>query len=110
MKKMFITAIFILMMVFCFLPLVQAADVIAIPSSLNTRVIALEVSATTLAGRIATVELSLVAQADTNVTTTATLYTPRFVGDALLGGAGAGTNGVWIAKGATSNDWVAIKP
>jgi len=38
------------------------------------------------------------------------LYTPRFVGDTLVGGAGAGTNAVWISKGATTNDWVAIKP
>lgn len=52
----------------------------------------------------------IVAQSDTNVTTTATTYTPRFKGDTLIGGAGAGTNAVWIAKGTTTNDWIAVKP
>ena len=66
---------------------------------LKTSVIALEVSATAIEAR-------LVAQADTNETTTATLYTPRFVGDTLVGGAGAGTNAVWISKGTTTNDWI----
>ena len=28
----------------------------------------------------------------------------------LFGGAGVGTNGVWVAKGATTNDWVQLKP
>jgi hypothetical protein len=51
-----------------------------------------------------------VAQADTNVTTTATALTPRRVGDVLVGGAGAGTNAVWIAKGTSTNDWVQITP
>ncbi len=48
------------------------------------------------------------AQSDTNATTTATAYTPRRVGDILVGGAGEGTNGVWIAKGTTTNDWVQV--
>jgi hypothetical protein len=61
-------------------------------------------------GNVATLQGEIVALADTNVTTTARTYTPRFVGDVLVGGAGVGTNAVWIAKGATSNDWVAIKP
>jgi len=51
-----------------------------------------------------------VAQLDTNQTSVANLYTPRFVGDTLVGGAGAGTNAVWISKGTTTNDWIAIKP
>ena len=51
-----------------------------------------------------------VAQADTNATTTATAYTPRRAGDVLVGGAGTGTNAVWIAKGTTTNDWVKVKP
>ena len=51
-----------------------------------------------------------VAQADTNATTTATAYTPRRAGDVLVGGAGTGTNAVWIAKGTTTNDWVQVKP
>ncbi len=64
----------------------------------------------TATGNVATLQGQIVAQADTNATTTATLYTPRFVGDTLVGGAGVGTNAVWVAKGATTNDWVAIAP
>lgn len=48
------------------------------------------------------------AQVDTNATTTTTGYTPAFVGQVLVGGAGTGTNGVWVAKGVTTNDWVAV--
>ena len=42
--------------------------------------------------------------------TTNTLHTPVFIGQFLFGGAGAGTNAVWIAKGLTTNDWVRIAP
>jgi hypothetical protein len=48
------------------------------------------------------------AQVDTNVTTTVTGYTPVFRGQVLVGGAGTGTNGVWVAKGTTTNDWVKV--
>ncbi len=64
----------------------------------------------TATGNVATLQGDIIAQADTNATTTATAYTPRFVGDVLIGGAGVGTNAVWIAKGVTTNDWVALKP
>lgn len=57
-----------------------------------------------------TITAEMTAQADTNVTTTATAYTPRRAGDVLVGGAGAGTNGVWISKGTSTNDWVQVKP
>lgn len=50
------------------------------------------------------------AQVDTNATTTVTGYTPEFRGQVLLGGAGTGTNGVWVARGATTNDWVQVAP
>ena len=50
------------------------------------------------------------AQADTNATTTVTGYTPAFVGQILVGGAGTGTNAVWVAKGVTTNDWVQVAP
>jgi hypothetical protein len=56
------------------------------------------------------VEAAIVAQADTNTTTTVTTYTPRRVGDILVGGAGEGTNAVWISKGSTTNDWVQVAP
>jgi len=52
----------------------------------------------------------MTAQADTNATTTATAYTPRRAGDVLVGGAGSGTNAVWISKGTGTNDWVQVKP
>ena len=35
---------------------------------------------------------------------------PAYRGQLLFGGAGAGTNGVWVAKGLTTNDWVRIAP
>ena len=53
---------------------------------------------------------SLVVAADTNVTTTVTLKTPAYKGQLLFGGFGTGTNGVWVAKGLTTNDWVRIAP
>lgn len=49
-------------------------------------------------------------QVDTNATTTATLKTPRYVGDMLIGSAGSGTGAVWVATVATTNGWLAIKP
>ena len=51
-----------------------------------------------------------VAQSDTDATTTATEYTPLFVGQVLTGGAGTGTNAIWIAKGVTTNDWIQVEP
>ena len=51
------------------------------------------------------------AQKDVTTNTTTTAYTPRQIGDWLIGYYhGAGTNGVWIAKGVTTNDWVLIIP
>ena len=47
---------------------------------------------------------------DTNVTTVASGRTPTYAGQWLFGHAGAGTNGVWVAKGVTTNDWVQLKP
>ena len=58
----------------------------------------------------ATITAEMTVQADTNATTTATAYTPRRVGDVLVGGAGTGTNAVWIAKGTSTNDWIQVKP
>ena len=49
-------------------------------------------------------------QSDTNETTTVTSYTPAFIGQVLVGGAGSGTNGVWVSKGVTTNDWVQVAP
>lgn len=60
--------------------------------------------------RTAAITAAVSAQADTNATTTATGYTPRRAGDILVGGAGTGTNAVWISKGTTTNDWVQVAP
>jgi len=62
----------------------------------------LDANATTLTANVARV--------DTNVTTTVTSYTPSKIGQILIGGAGTGTNGVWISKGVTTNDWVQVAP
>lgn len=51
-----------------------------------------------------------VARVDTNATTTTTSYTPAKIGQILIGGAGTGTNAVWISKGVTTNDWVQVAP
>ena len=61
------------------------------------------------AARTAAITAAVTAQSDTNATTTVTLYTPRRAGDILVGGAG-GSDGVWIAKGTTTNDWVQVAP
>ena len=47
---------------------------------------------------------------DTNATTAVSSYTPAFAGQILFGGAGEGTNGVWVASGVTTNDWVRFSP
>ena len=62
------------------------------------------------ADSVGSAAIGTITQSDTNATTTATLYTPAFIGQVLIGGAGTGTNGVWISKGLTTNDWVVVAP
>ncbi len=69
---------------------------------------AVTAEATARAAADAVLTAAIIAQVDTNVTTAITTYTPRRAGDILVGGAGVGTNGVWVSKGATTNDWVAV--
>ena len=45
------------------------------------------------------------AQVDTNEVADATLFTPDFVGQLLLG---SESNLVWVAVGATTNDWLLL--
>lgn len=46
------------------------------------------------------------ATAGVRVATSATDYTPRYIGDALIGWGGVETNEViWFAVGTTTNDW-----
>lgn len=69
----------------------------------------LEANASDAETRLAAAETK-VAQSDTNATTTATSYTPAYIGQVLVGSAGTGTNAVWISKGTTTNDWVQVAP
>ena len=93
------------------LSLAAVAGPITIPANAGTRLAAAEGAITTNAAAIAAVQSNMVAQVDTNATTDVTTYTPRIArGDVLVGSKGAGTNAVWIAKGATTNDWVQIAP
>ena len=69
--------------------------------------------ALTVTGNLTAANLStviLAAQSDTNAVTTTTSYTPRRVGDLLIGSAGLGTNAVWVSRGATTNDWTQVAP
>lgn len=45
------------------------------------------------------------AQVDTNEVADATLFTPDFVGQLLIG---SESNLVWVAGGATTNDWILL--
>jgi hypothetical protein len=89
-----------------------ALDDIPIPSDFydgaarKAQVDAIDVRLTAAEGKIG----ANFAQADTNATTTATAYTPEFVGQVLVGSQGSGTNAVWVAKGTTTNDWVIVEP
>lgn len=75
-------------------------DPVQLQQKLNTDGAAVE-------ARVAALE---VPQIDTNATTTVTAYTPRRIGDVLLGGKGEGTNLVCVSKGTTTNDWVQLVP
>lgn len=90
--------VFILATVFAFVAVAQYTPVT-------------EESAGTVSGSLVatgTGYIASTAQADTNATTTVTAYTPQFVGQVLVGGAGTGTNAVWVSKGVTTNDWVEV--
>ena len=57
---------------------------------------------------VAAASIGVISVSDTNDNTVATSYTPAYVGQILVGSVGAGTNGVWVSKGTTTNDWVGI--
>lgn len=63
-----------------------------------------EVDATELVANAAIPAASF-AQVDTNEVADATLFTPDFVGQLLLG---SKSNLVWVAGGATTNDWLSL--
>ena len=50
-------------------------------------------------------------QIDSNAVTVATAYTPRDLGDVLIGRIATATNAAWIAMGGvTSNSWIRFAP
>ena len=63
-----------------------------------------EVDATELVANAAIPAASF-AQVDTNEVADATLFTPDFVGQLLIG---SESNLVWVAGGATTNDWLLL--
>ena len=92
-----------------------AIDAISSPQGVNVIADDSVVSADILDGAIANADLAtaikVTPQSDTNATTTATQYTPRRIGDILEGNTGATTsNTLWIAYGATTNDWLRLGP
>jgi len=60
--------------------------------------------------RVVVTTNGLAVATDTNAVTEAASKTPAFAGQFLFGGAGAGTNAVWVAKGTATNDWVRVAP
>ena len=54
---------------------------------------------------IASTKLAGLALTDTNTTVTATLNTPLFAGQVLVGTV---SNLVWVSKGVTTNDWILV--
>jgi len=70
----------------------------------DIRALQAEVDATELVANAAIPAASF-AQVDTNEVADATLFTPDFVGQLLLG---SESNLVWVAGGATTNDWILL--
>jgi hypothetical protein len=65
--------------------------------------------ATVLAGAAAgatALQPATFAQVNTNVTANPAIYAPAFVGQVQIGTV---SNVLWVAKGTTTNDWVATK-
>lgn len=70
----------------------------------DIRALQAEVDATELVANAAIPAASF-AQVDTNEVADATLFTPDFVGQLLIG---SESNLVWVAGGATTNDWLSL--
>lgn len=70
----------------------------------DIRALQAEVDATELVANAAIPAASF-AQVDTNEVADATLFTPDFVGQLLLG---SESNLVWVAGGTTTNDWILL--
>ena len=86
--------------------LALAGAVMAVSPSIKKYV---KVKADAAEASAAVTATSLLAQVDTNVTTTATNYTADAVGQLLIGSAGSGTNAVWVATvSGSATNWVQI--
>ena len=70
----------------------------------DIRALQAEVDATELVANAAIPAASF-AQVDTNEVADATLFTPDFVGQLLIG---SESNLVWVAGGVTTNDWLLL--
>lgn len=70
----------------------------------DIRALQAEVDATELVANAAIPAASF-AQVDTNEVADATLFTPDFVGQLLIG---SESNLVWVAGGTTTNDWILL--
>lgn len=70
----------------------------------DIRALQAEVDATEVVANAAIPAASF-AQVDTNEVADATLFTPDFVGQLLIG---SESNLVWVAGGATTNDWLSL--
>jgi hypothetical protein len=57
---------------------------------------------------IAVTKIANVALIDTNAASVVTLSTPLFAGQLLVGGTVAPYDSLWVAKGTTTNDWLAV--
>ncbi len=81
--------------------------------ALEARATALEAKDAALQAEVDAIELvanaaipaASFAQVDTNEVADATLFTPDFVGQLLIG---SESNLVWVAGGATTNDWLLL--
>ena len=81
--------------------------------ALEARATALEAKDAALQAEVDAIELvanaaipaASFAQVDTNEVADATLFTPDFVGQLLIG---SESNLVWVAGGATTNDWILL--
>jgi len=82
-------------------------------AALEARATALEAKDAALQAEVDAIELvanaaipaASFAQVDTNEVADATLFTPDFVGQLLIG---SESNLVWVAGGATTNDWILL--
>lgn len=107
--KKFNTAMLFVMALVGVVALSIALDDVTIPADFYDGARA-KTATDAVAARVTVIETASVVPVDTNAVTTTSVYTPAKVGGILIGQTGPGTNGVWISKGLTTNDWVQVAP